>query len=612
MTLFVTMFIAGLITILLPCILPLIPIVVGVSISGRSRWRPLITVFGMLISFVGFTFLLEVFLSQFFEAADILRIATFAVLLLFGIGFLIEWRWLRLLGAFLSGFFFVAKGWIVVSVAAVAGVIAMEIGGRVASALQGFGFRLQGDARTEFGAESHLTALIIGLTMGLVWVPCAGPALGFAFALVREQPGLKALALLATYGAGTAVPLLFVGYGGQWAVHTVRALTRFTGIIERGAGAILIITALGLQFNWFTSLQTLLVQNTDYGITGTELEERLFEKGTESSSSASSADAAAAVSDSSAQAKVVPSLLPRLGREPELSSTGPWHNSEPLTLADLKGKVVLIDFWTYSCINCIRTLPYIKGYWEKYEGKPFVIIGVHTPEFVFEKSETNVRDAIRRHGLKYPVVQDNNFGTWNAFNNHYWPAKYLIDAEGYIRFTHFGEGAYDETDRAIQSLLGEIGVDASGMPVVQEPVGTARRQSPETYLGDRSWDALANAQGRPSSAVTNYVAPDRLPLHSYALVGQWQLVDGERQQLIGKEGEIRLNFLGGEANLVLGLEGDAAPVSATVSVDGKPSTSFTVDRHDLFQLFKGPYGEHSLTLTLNGAGVAGYAFTFGS
>ena len=144
--------------------------------------------------------------------------------------------------------------------------------------------------------------------------------------------------------------------------------------------------------------------------------------------------------------------LPTLTRAPELAGLGPWHNSQPFTLESLRGKVVLVDFWTYSCINCIRTLPYIQGYWTKFKdtGK-FVLIGVHSPEFAFEKLERNVSAAIARHGLTYPIAQDNDFKTWNAFANRYWPAKYLIDADGYIRYTHFGEGGYEETDAAIQS-----------------------------------------------------------------------------------------------------------------------------------------------------------------
>ena len=281
-------------------------------------------------------------------------------------------------------------------------------------------------------------------------------------------------------------------------------------------------------------------------------------------------------------------------------------------MAGLKGKVVLIDFWTYSCINCIRTLPYLRGYWDKYKDSPFVLVGVHTPEFVFEQSPANVIAAMKKYNLTYPVVQDNNFGTWNAFSNRYWPAKYLIDAEGYVRYTHFGEGDYEETDEAIASLLAEIGAEGKNMPTPAEVNGGFGPRSPETYLGSRSWSALANAQGNPSNNLIEYRAPASLTMNKYALVGSWQLSDDEeRQTLRSDTGEIRMRFQGGEINLVLGNEAGAAPTKAEVWIDGKKVKTFTVDHHDLYELFKGASGDHELILKFTGKGVEGYAFTFG-
>lgn len=612
----VVLFAAGVLTILLPCILPLLPIVLGVSIAGRSRWRPLLTVLGMVVSFVAFTFLLHVILSQFVEVADYLRIGTYQILLLFGLGFALHRRDVQLLFAALSGFFFWSKGMPSVFFAIALGVLAMEIGGHVAAHIQQFGANIQGKVREEFGEQSPFTSFLIGLTMGLVWVPCAGPALGFALTLVREQPGFRAFLLLSVYALGTALPLLFVGYGGQWAAQRVRNLASYSGKIKQVAGWILILTALALQFQWLRAFETWLVQNTSYGTLGTRLEERLFRQDIPSS-------------------PILLSVLPKITRAPEFAGLGPWHNSKPLTMKELRGKVVLVDFWTYSCINCIRTLPYIQGYWEKFgstslttgKDKPFMLIGVHSPEFVFEKSEKNVADAIRRHGLTYPVAQDNDFGTWRAFSNHYWPAKYLIDADGYIRYTHFGEGGYEETEEAIRSLLAEIGVDVEKGSVTPSPSAPLRTGSvegsqgetagyreltPETYLGARSWPALLNGSRAPSDAVMSYKVPESIPLHRYALVGEWQLVDSEQQVLRSSEGEIRMKFLGGEINLVLGLEPDAKEATADVFIDGKKVKSFSIDHHDLYNLFKGEYGEYEMTLKLHGKGVEGYAFTFGA
>ena len=603
---FIVLFIAGVLTILLPCILPLLPIVLGVSIAGRSPWRPLLTVLGMVVSFVGFTFFLHVVLSQFVEVADYLRIGTYQILLLFGLGFALHRRDAQLLFAALSGLFFWSKGIPSVLVAVVIGILAMELGGRVAGLIQQLGANIQGKVRGELGVDTPATAFFVGLTMGLVWVPCAGPALGFALALIREQPGLQAFLLLSAYALGTAFPLLLVGYGGQWVARRVRFLAQYSGKIKQAAGWILMLTAFALQFQWLRALETWLVQNTSYGTLGTQLEEQLFP----------TIPHPGPLSVGEGKPILSP-VLPRVSRAPEFAGLGPWHNSAPLTLKELRGKVVLVDFWTYSCINCIRTLPHIQEYWEKFKDKPFMLIGVHSPEFVFEKSEKNVADAIQRHRLTYPVAQDNDFGTWRVFSNHYWPAKYLVDAEGYIRYSHFGEGGYEETEEAIRSLLEEIGVGVEGTTGVtlsssKGDTGRYRELTPETYLGARSWPALLNGPRIPSDEVIPYKVPEGIFLHRYALIGDWQLVDDERQVLRSSEGEIRMKFLAGEINLVLGLENGASPVAADVWVDGKKIQSFTVDHDDLYSLWKGEHGEHELVLKFKGAGVSGYAFTFGS
>ena len=598
---FLAIFAAGLLTILLPCVLPMLPIVLGVGITDRNKWRPIVTILGMIVSFVGFTFVLQVVLSQFVELADYIRIATYYLLLLFGLGFLFHSKPYQIIGAVLGGFFFLSKGWIAVIAAMLLGIVAMEIGGRVASKIQQFGSDVQTEARRELGSNSLITAFIIGLTMGLVWVPCAGPGLGFALSVVRNKPGLEALLYLSAYGLGAGIPLIIIGYGGQAATHSVRSLTKYSGRIKQVSGFLLILSAIAFQLNLFQKAQTWLVNNTAYGIFGTNIEESLFGYGNASQHSTIGQGGSSA-------------NLPILGQAPaEFVGLGPWHNSPPLTLQSLKGKVVLIDFWTYSCINCIRTLPYIEALWEKHKNQPFVLIGVHTPEFTFEKSEQNVSDAIKEHGLTYPIPQDNDYQTWNAFNNQYWPAHYLIDAKGNIRYTHFGEGAYDETDQAVTSLLAEIGsTSTSGESIPQEVAPRQQEVTPETYLHSRGWDSFGNAQGQPDATVHTYTAPTSMELHKFYLSGTWQLLDDERQVLMSDEGEIRIRALAGEVNLVLGLEGSAQPVNADIEVDGKPYKTITIQNHDLYMFFKGSYGQHDVILKLHGKGVAAYAFTFGS
>jgi cytochrome c biogenesis protein CcdA/thiol-disulfide isomerase/thioredoxin len=604
MLLALALFAAGFLTILLPCILPLVPIVLGVSIAGQSRLRPLFVVMGMVASFVAFTFALHFLLSAFPYAADAFRVGTFAALFLFGVGFLTSSRYLRLVGAMGAALFFLDDGIIAVMVAAAASIAVMEAAGWVSTRIQQTGTDVQLAARGTFGADSPITALLIGLTLGLIWVPCAGPALGFAFALVRDEPGLRAALLLTSYALGTAVPLLAIGYGGQRAVRSVRFLNTYTGLVKRVAGVLLIVTAILLQMRAFERLQVWFVDNTPFGEIGTRLEEMLIGDAFEPDASTGS---------------VLPPdgmKLPQIIRAPDWTdiAEGPWHNGAALTAEDLKGKIVLVDFWTYSCINCIRTLPYLEGYWNKYKdtGK-FILVGVHTPEFAFEGVPENVQEAIDRHGLTYPTVQDNDYAVWGSFANRYWPAKYLIDADGYVRYTHFGEGDYEETDMAIASLLQEIGVETAGMPIMVDPEAPARRdQTPETYLGERSWPALQNAQGDPTTDVVTYVAPQSLQMNRYALVGDWQLGEGERQILRSATGEIRMKWQGSEINLVMGLEDGVQPVEAEAWIDGVMVKKFLIDRDDLFVLYDGEYGEHDLILKVLGPGAEAYAFTFGS
>ena len=645
MAIYLTLFLAGTITILLPCILPLLPIVLGVSIAGRNKFRPLTIITGMLISFVSFTFLLQVVLSQFVQFADLIQITTYYILLIFGVCFFTTNKNVQLIVAVLGGYFYYKYGWIVISVAEVGGWLAIEIGGRVASRIQQLGSNVQQAARSGLGSESLVTAFVVGLTLGLVWVPCAGPALGFALALVRNEPGLRAFAALFAYGLGASVPLLIIGYGGQAAVHSARAITQYSGRIKQVSGAILMVSAVAFQYGYFTQAQTWLAEHVPFGDFGSRLEDRLFAPPQTSSSSeatqptqptsptqpriggTSSVPSVASESSVTSPSPAMPlPKLPKLIRAPEFTGLGPWHNSAPFTLASLKGKVVLVDFWTYSCINCIRTLPYMEGYWKKFKDMPFVLLGVHTPEFVFEKDEGNVSAAIKAHGLTYPVAQDNNFGTWNAFANRYWPAKYLIDAEGYIRYTHFGEGGYEETDLAIQSLLAELGQTSTG-PLIgadQKPATRGRDVSPETYVGERSWPSFSNALGSPDDQIHTYVMPANVPLNQYALSGDWKLVNGEYQVTRSHETEIRYHALGSEVNLVVGLASGVEKVLADVIVDGEPlnerghpldlgahSHSIVINRHDLYRLFDGPYGEHDILLKIHGKGAEAYAYTFG-
>ncbi|MGA7742234.1 MAG: redoxin domain-containing protein [Polyangia bacterium] len=385
---------------------------------------------------------------------------------------------------------------------------------------------------------------------------------------------------------------------------------RRSGIIRRVAQGLLVLSALALHYDWPTS-----GQQTALGLLASSLDDQLLGK-----SLLEPAESYDVYQDVDQHGKpiaayVSPALvpLPRVGPTPEFVGLGPWYNSAPLKLASLRGKVVLVAFWTHNSSNSIRTLPYLEAYWARYQNRPFVLVGIHTPEYVFEESPQNVATTVERYGLTFPIAQDDDYATWNAFGNRYWPAMYLIDTAGIVRYIHLGEGGYQETDLAIRSLLAEMGHRPSGPPIGSDAPAEspALGQSPVTYLGARGWSALANGWDEPDGEVHRYLAPPALPLHHYALIGTWRLVEDERQMLAGFEGEILFHARAGEVNLLLGLEPGTPARSADVAVDGRPIKTIVIDRNDFFNLWTGPYGEHEVTVLVHGRGVAAYAFTFG-
>ena len=312
---------------------------------------------------------------------------------------------------------------------------------------------------------------------------------------------------------------------------------------------------------------------------------------------------------------------------PEFKGITAWLNSAPLTSESLKGKVVLIDFWTYSCINCIRTLPYVTAWHEKYHDKGLVIIGVHTPEFAFEKEQSNVEKAIRDHAIHYPVAMDNNYATWDAYNNQYWPAEYLFDSKGRLRHTHFGEGQYDETESAIRALLEEAGNDVAKAPVTDITSTTlfSRINSPETYIGYSRQEYFASKVDVGRDKPREYAFPGVVTINRFSLAGTWK-IESERAVLQKAVGSIFYYYDASNANLVMG--GGGNTVRAVVTLDGKPvpkefrggdiiesegKTYVDVRDERLYSLIdgKGNYGEHKLQVDFLSPGVECYAFTFG-
>ncbi len=313
-----------------------------------------------------------------------------------------------------------------------------------------------------------------------------------------------------------------------------------------------------------------------------------------------------------------------------LSGATEWINTQPLTTAQLQGKVVLVDFWTYSCINCLRTLPYLRAWAEKYKDSGLVVLGVHTPEFPFEKDPSNVKKAVRDLGIPYPVVLDNNYAIWNVFKNEYWPAHYFIDVRGKIRYRHFGEGGYDESERWIQELLkersgeqlpgGVVHVQAQGAEAAPE---TSEVQSPETYIGYQRAQNFASPGGLRRNTPSLYSIPTQLVLNQWALAGRWT-DQGQTAVLASASGRIAFRFHARDLHLVLGPTADGKPVRFRVTMDGKaPGENHgmdtdehgngTVTEHRLYQLVrqKGAIEEHTFVIEFLSPGVQAFAFTFG-
>ncbi|MBI4170378.1 MAG: thioredoxin family protein [Candidatus Aenigmarchaeota archaeon] len=302
------------------------------------------------------------------------------------------------------------------------------------------------------------------------------------------------------------------------------------------------------------------------------------------------------------------SLLPVLGKAPELAGIKGWINSEPLKIEELKGKVVLIDFWTYSCINCIRTLPYLKAWHEKYKDQGLVIIGVHTPEFEFEKDYTNVKSAVEKYGIKYAVAQDNDYATWRAYKNSYWPRKYLIDKDGNIRYDHIGEGGYEETEKAIMELLQETNTAMQAnknLTYISSDTELSRIGTPELYLGyDFARAPLGNPEGFSPESIVNYKETNITAPNIIYLSGSWK---NERDKIIAvNNSRLFLVYKAKDVNIVAGGAG-----VVEIFIDSVPAGVAVIDSQRLYNIISAPdYSPHLLEIRAN-PGFEIYTFTFG-
>jgi thiol-disulfide isomerase/thioredoxin len=320
--------------------------------------------------------------------------------------------------------------------------------------------------------------------------------------------------------------------------------------------------------------------------------------------------------------------LPVEGRLPSFEGATGWLNSPPLRPEELRGKVVLVDFWTYTCINWLRQLPYVRAWAHRYADQGLVVVGVHTPEFGFEHDPGNVRRAVKERGIDYPVATDDDYAVWEAFANHFWPALYVADAQGRIRHHHFGEGEYRRSEMVIQQLLADAGADPGQEPSFPQATGVEAAadwdslRTPETYTGYQRTGRFASPGGLRLGRHA-YGAPQRLPLNTWALTGTWTA--GEQATTADAAGAtVLFRFQARDVHLVMGGHGDGRPVRFTVRLDGRPPGAAhgddvdadgdgAVDEPRLYQLVRqrGPVGERTIEITFLEPGAQLYAFTFG-
>ena len=539
-------FLAGVITALSPCVLPVLPLLLAGSAASDSRWRPFAVMAGLVVSFTTFTLAGAALLSALGLPADLLR--TLAIVMLFVLA-------------------------------------ASLLSERVARALERPFLFL---TRRPIARES--SGFVVGVSAGLVMVPCAGPILAAVAALAATGEVTWRIVLVTiAYSVGHALPLLALAIGSQRLASGMQTVRGHAHALRRGAGVVVALTAVAIVLHAPERLATSVPGYTQ------AVQERI-----ERSSSAQR-ELAKLHGTSATRAQVDAARADA----PEIQGIGTWINTshdKPLTVAGLRGRVVLVDFWTYSCINCLRTLPRLEAWDDAYRKDGLTIIGVHSPEFAFERVPDNVRSAVRRLGVRYPVALDNDFATWRAYANQYWPAKYLIDRQGRVRFHHFGEGDYEDTERRIRGLLGET---VTGRPTSHDDEPPREIRTPESYLGYARLARLANGQVAPDVEATYALPRGRLPLDALGYAGRWK-VEGERI-VAGRGARLRLRFQAKDIFLVL--EGEGA---LQVLVDGRPLRRLTVSgRPRLYTIARFPEFRRGLLELRFTPGIAGYAFTFG-
>jgi cytochrome c biogenesis protein CcdA/thiol-disulfide isomerase/thioredoxin len=449
--------------------------------------------------------------------------------------------------------------------------------------------------------DGEAGGFVVGLALGLVFVPCAGPILSaITVAGAQHEVGWTAVFLTIAFGFGVAIPLLIVAVAGGQLTRRTATLRRHAPRVRQISGVIVLVMALTIGLDTFSGLQKDLPGYTTVGQTGTHVRRQLA--GVEGEAKAPTPG----VADLATCSSTATSLI-NCGVAPDFTGIVSWLNTpgdRPLTLAQLRGKVVLVDFWTYSCINCQRTLPHVEAWYRDYARDGLVVVGVSTPEFNFEHVVANVKRASASLAIKYPVAIDNNYKTWDAYDNEYWPADYLLDAQGRVRHVSFGEGGYSDTEGLIRQLL------AAAHPGLALPAGTdvadetpTGELSPETYVGYQEAQYIINPLTKGAPAL--YRFPASVPLGGLALAGTW--TDEAQEATAGPKARMRLGFVASSVHLVI-----AGTGTVRVAVNGEPTETIQVGGEPkLYTLFRASFTTGAdLTVTFS-PGLEAYDFTFG-
>ncbi len=571
-------FVSGLITILAPCIWPLLPIILSATATGGHR-KPLGITLGIIFSFGLVTLTISYIVKVIPFDPNVLRLFAVVVIGLLGFTLLIP---------------------------------------KLSGILEGYVSRLSGKFAIQNQGNGFWAGLLTGLALGIVWTPCAGPILATIATLAATQQVNSSIILVTiVYVIGVGIPLFLFATLGRRLFLGSKRLSPYLGRIQQIFGGVMILTAVLIFTNYDKVLQVKLLDFfPSYGSfivkleSNSSIKQQLDNLKGGTNKNDDMIGKPFDMTDSNG--------LPNLGKAPEFVGINNWLNSKPLTMSELRGKVVLIDFWTYTCINCIRTLPHVTGWYNKYKDQGFVVVGVHTPEFEFEKDTKNVENAIKQYKIDYPVAQDNDYATWNAYSNQYWPAKYLIDANGVVRYIHFGEGKYEETEKTIQDLLKEAGKNIDSPLQKMDDQTPKSQNSPETYLGSKRMQYLV-PNGKVETGSYRFTLSKNIPVNYFSFGGEWDVMSEYSSSRKGSV--IEHNFQASKVFLVM-RPTDNKSKKVKVFLDGKLVTSgsgkdvingiVTVDSDRLYELINlESWGNHTLRLEFQDAETEVFAFTFG-